>query len=55
MNEEEYEKGEVLFEEGDQCDRIYFIVDGMIELEVHDNEEDKCIVIEQLRRGDIIG
>ena len=54
MVEEEFEKGDQIFDCDEVCDKIYFITEGKVEIEIH-NEKNECITIETLGRGDIIG
>ena len=55
MVEEEYDRGDVIVANGDQCDKIIFILEGKVEIEIHNDDDEECIVIDTLRRGDIIG
>ena len=54
MVEEIFEKDIEIISYGDVCDKIYFIIEGKISIEIQ-NTEKKCWEINVLRSGDVIG
>lgn len=54
MKLESLHKGFEIINEGEVCDKIYFIIDGEVIIRAHDNENE-FYAIESLYKGGIIG
>ena len=49
-----FKKDQEMIKYGQECKEIIFIVDGLIEIEVH-NSKGECCVLDILKQGDVIG
>ena len=54
LEEEMYIQGYDLFNPGDECDSILFILEGKVRITILD-ENDKEFTLDYLQKGDIIG
>ena len=54
MVEEIFEKDIEIISYGEVCDKMYFIIEGKISIEIQ-NKDKKCWEINVLKSGDVIG
>ncbi len=53
--EEDYQQGEVIFNEGDPADKLYLILSGAIELQMCIDVLDRMIPVDVLGPGEVVG